>query len=411
MSGVQKKAEQNRLAQKAFRERKSNIMKALDQKVSDLAHFCKMATTASGQGDGSCVTCTLEKMRADDAVNKCQILEQQVAVLQKQNSLLKSLVPSNIKATPISTQFMMGDIAPSNNYISKHNEMGPKRSQSDSFFQFSQPMPISNRQFVPLIQTVSPDTPIPSQMVNDAERKAEANRLAQRSFRERKNNRMRELEVKVTELAQYCKMATINAQGKACGGCSTEKMRADEATERLQALSDQVAALTRQNTLLKSLIPSSSTESVPTTPILSSNESYVQEANNQIPFTFSPMSPLNPMAKFSAREESVNRSRSHSDSFYDYSQQLQISTGRLGNATLPSLHSAIPTPLSSTSNTPSMQPLDYTSYLSFNYSQQQQQQQQLKQLQQMNDQSQFHQMQQMEEQQQQGNEWISSLQF
>ncbi|KAJ3237702.1 hypothetical protein HDU81_009085 [Chytriomyces hyalinus] len=84
-SEMEKKILANRIAQKAFRERKQQKMKALEQRVAELSHLSRM-------NSAECKRCVFLQNTALESEDRISALEQSLAVLQKQNELLKSLV-------------------------------------------------------------------------------------------------------------------------------------------------------------------------------------------------------------------------------------------------------------------------------------------------------------------------------
>ncbi|KAI8839703.1 hypothetical protein BJ741DRAFT_647370 [Chytriomyces cf. hyalinus JEL632] len=84
-SEMEKKILANRIAQKAFRERKQQKMKALEQRVAELSHLTRM-------NSAECKRCQFFQNTALESEDRIAALEQNLAVLQKQNELLKSLV-------------------------------------------------------------------------------------------------------------------------------------------------------------------------------------------------------------------------------------------------------------------------------------------------------------------------------
>ncbi|KAJ3266852.1 hypothetical protein HDU77_009312 [Chytriomyces hyalinus] len=84
-SEMEKKILANRIAQKAFRERKQQKMKALEQRVAELSHLTRM-------NSAECKRCQFFQNSALESEDRIRALEQNLAALQKQNELLKSLV-------------------------------------------------------------------------------------------------------------------------------------------------------------------------------------------------------------------------------------------------------------------------------------------------------------------------------
>ncbi|KAJ3405705.1 hypothetical protein HDU80_000873 [Chytriomyces hyalinus] len=100
-SDTLKKALANRAAQKAFRERKKQHMKDLERQVVELSQMCRIqpsnstATTTPllrSSSSSSCSHCHMHQKQAQDNADAVLALELAVANLQKQNSLLRSLV-------------------------------------------------------------------------------------------------------------------------------------------------------------------------------------------------------------------------------------------------------------------------------------------------------------------------------
>ncbi|TPX78023.1 hypothetical protein CcCBS67573_g00661 [Chytriomyces confervae] len=93
-SEADKKALANRAAQKAFRERKKQHMKDLERQVVELSQICRMqgSTRSSGSSSSACNNCYMHQKQAQDDMERIMNLEQALANMQKQNSLLRSLV-------------------------------------------------------------------------------------------------------------------------------------------------------------------------------------------------------------------------------------------------------------------------------------------------------------------------------
>ncbi|KAJ3266853.1 hypothetical protein HDU77_009313 [Chytriomyces hyalinus] len=98
-SDTLKKAFANRAAQKAFRERKKQRMKDLERQVVELSQMCRIqssnsttTTTPLLRRSSSCSHCHMHQKQAQDNAEAVLALELAVANLQKQNSLLRSLV-------------------------------------------------------------------------------------------------------------------------------------------------------------------------------------------------------------------------------------------------------------------------------------------------------------------------------
>ncbi|KAI8839704.1 hypothetical protein BJ741DRAFT_598440 [Chytriomyces cf. hyalinus JEL632] len=89
-----KKAYANRAAQKAFRERKKQHMKDLERQVVELSQMCRIQSSNSCTTTlrSSCSHCHVYQKQAQDNAEAVVALELAVANLQKQNSLLRSLV-------------------------------------------------------------------------------------------------------------------------------------------------------------------------------------------------------------------------------------------------------------------------------------------------------------------------------
>ncbi|KAI8620934.1 hypothetical protein BC830DRAFT_1077514 [Chytriomyces sp. MP71] len=94
-------------------------------------------------------------------------------------------------------------------------------------------------------------------MTPEAERKAIQNRQAQKAFRERKKQHMKDLEKQVAELSHLCRVQTNNLNRSTtatCNNCYTNQKAVQDSQKHIRSLEQAVTNLTQQNTLLRSLV-------------------------------------------------------------------------------------------------------------------------------------------------------------
>ncbi|KAI8614630.1 hypothetical protein BC830DRAFT_1081834 [Chytriomyces sp. MP71] len=90
---AERKAIQNRQAQKAFRERKKQHIKYLEKQVAELSHLCRVQTNKINRTTfAPCSTCSMNQKAVEESQERICRLEQAVANLTQQNTLLRNLV-------------------------------------------------------------------------------------------------------------------------------------------------------------------------------------------------------------------------------------------------------------------------------------------------------------------------------
>ncbi|KAI9349653.1 hypothetical protein BDR26DRAFT_930577 [Obelidium mucronatum] len=100
---IEKRAEMNRLAQKAFRARKKEKMKDLERQVTELSKLCNLKvvqrSSSSATLNGTrktitttCLDCGIEQAKADAAIERVKMLEESLAISQQQIMHLQALL-------------------------------------------------------------------------------------------------------------------------------------------------------------------------------------------------------------------------------------------------------------------------------------------------------------------------------
>ncbi|KAI8837170.1 hypothetical protein BJ741DRAFT_603954 [Chytriomyces cf. hyalinus JEL632] len=136
ISEADKKALANRAAQKAFRERKKQHMKDLERQVVELSQICRMQGTTRGSGSSSsaCNNCFMHQKQAQDDMERIMNLEQALANMQKQNSLLRSLVANSESSREIPSHQTQANSAVS---LSQQSLLGGRSAGRSRFHSFS----------------------------------------------------------------------------------------------------------------------------------------------------------------------------------------------------------------------------------------------------------------------------------